>query len=639
VVEAASAPIRALARSRFLARAQSILWLIVPPVFLSWLYSRSFRIWFREDDFPLLGWVRQVHSLHDFAGLLFLPYAQGTIRPLSERLPFLVFWNLFGEDCVPLRILVFLTAVADMCLLALITRRLAGSRLAGCAAAMFWGASAALITPMTWNSGYNEIQYQVFLLAALALFIRYADTGRRRYWWAQMAVFVVGLGSLENNVVYPALAVAWALLVANRRRRRRLVASTAPLFALSAAYYFLHMRLAPAPGTGIYAMHLDLRVAQTLWEYWRWAFLAPEAFDFGMPVLRGKLILWITVISFGAFVIWQLRARRIAILFGLAWFLLTFSPMLLLPDRHTEYYLAGPVMGLAMIAGWGVVAAWRRGWIWSALMLVPALAWFGAMVPAVRAATIHLVEDSKASRNLVLGVEEARTNHPGKTILLDGVSQQAYQAVIFEDGFRSFGLESVYLAPGARNTIQPDDRDIGFAGKVVDPAVTRHALENDEAVVFDFSPGHLKNVTAGYRSFALTHFPEGLPRRIQVGNPLYAYLLGPEWLAIDGFVRWMPGTATFKIAGPDHAGERLTITGFCWEDQLRRGPIHLAVNADGVLVGREEFHGPETRFESSLAIPPALTGKSSLDVTLNAWPVAKVGPRAYGVMVESIAIQ
>jgi hypothetical protein len=399
------------------------------------------------------------------------------------------------------------------------------------------------------------------------------------------------------------------------------------------------MRLAPAPATGIYAMHIDLRIARTFWEYWRWAFLAPEALDFGMPVSRGKLILKITMISFAAFLIWQLRARRTAVLFGLAWFLLTLSPMLLLPDRHTEYYLAGPVMGLAMVAGWGVALAWQRGWIWTALMLIPALAWFSAMVPPVRAATIHFVEDSKASRNLVVGVEEARANHPGKTILLDGVSQQAYQAAIFEDGFRALGMENVYLTPGARETIQPDDRDVGFEGKVVDPAVTRHALEKDEAVVFDFSPGHLKNVTATYRNFALAHFPDGLPHRIQVGNPLYAYLLGPEWLAINGFVRWMPGNATFKIAGPEHAGEYLMLTGFCWEDQLRRGPVHLAAMSDGMSLGEQPIRGPDTRFERAFAVPPALVDKSAISVQLTAWPVVTVESRPYGVMVESISVQ
>ena len=40
---------------------------------------------------------------------------------------------------------------------------------------------------MTWNSAYNEVQYQLFLLGALALFIRVAETGQRRYWWAQLA--------------------------------------------------------------------------------------------------------------------------------------------------------------------------------------------------------------------------------------------------------------------------------------------------------------------------------------------------------------------------------------------------------------------------------------------------------------------
>jgi hypothetical protein len=639
VLEVTPAPAADTARPQWFARAQSVLWLAVPPLFLAWLYSRSFRIWFREDDFPLLGWVRQTQSFHDFLGLFYLPYAQGTIRPLSERLPFLVAWNLFGEDCVPLRIFVFLTAVADMWLLAWITKRMTGSRLAGCAAAVLWGASAAIITPMAWNSAYNEVQYQVFLLGALALFIRFAETGQRRYWWGQLAVFVLGFGSLENNVVYPAIAAAWAALAADRPLRKRLIASTIPLFVLSAAYYAAHTLLAPAPATGIYAMHVDLRIIRTLWEYWHWSFLAPEAIDFGMSRVRGVVIITLSMFSFVAFVFWQLRARRFAVLFGLAWFLLTLSPMLLLPDRHTGYYLAGPVMGLAMVAGEGVALAWRRGWIWRALMLIPVIAWFSAMIPAVRAATRRFADHSKISRNLVIGVEEAHERHPDKTILLDGVSQDAYLAVIFENGFRAFGIENVYLTPGAGSTIQPEENDHGYEGKVVDAAVAKHALQNDEAVVFDFSAGHLKNTTGPYWRYAVTHFGDAPPHRIQAGNPLYGYLLDPEWQSIQDFVRWMGARATVKIAGPDAPGQRLTITGFCWDELLRGGPMHLAAAADGVSLGSGEFRGPEARFEQSFALPAALVGRPSIEIALTASPIKKMDSREYGLMVESVAIR
>ena len=633
------APAADRARARGFAQAQSVLWLAIPPLFLAWLYSRSFRIWFREDDFPLLGWVRQTESFHDFLGLFYLPYAQGTIRPLSERLPFLVAWTLFGENCVPLRIFVFLTAVADLWLLAWITKRITGSRLAGSAAAILWGASAAIITPMTWNSAYNEVQYQLFLLGALALFIRFADTGQRPYWWAQLAVFVVGFGSLENNVVYPAVAVAWALFAADRSVRKRLIISTIPLFAVSAVYYLAHMRLAPAPASGIYAMHVDLRILKTFWEYWRWSFLAPEALDFGMSRLRGSATLALSAGAFTVFVLWQLRARRFTLLFGLAWYLLTLSPMLLLPERHTEYYLAGPVMGLAMVAGDGVARAWRRGWTWRALMLFPVIAWLAAMIPAVRAATREFAGHSKISRNLVIGVEEAHARHPNKTILLDGVSQDAYQAVIFEGGFRAFGVENVYLTPGAGSRIEPEGNDRGYEGKVVDAAVAKHALENDEAVVFDFRAGYLKNITATYWRYAVTHFGDDPPHRIQVGNPLYGYLLSPEWESIQDFVRWMGRSTSLRIAGPSAPGARLTVTGFCWDELLRNGPMHLGVAADGFFLGSAEFRGPDTRFEQSFPLPATLVGRPSVEITLTASPIKKMDSEEYGLMVESVVIR
>ena len=76
-------------------------------------------------------------------------------------------------------------------------------------------------------------------------------------------------------------------------------------------------------------------------------------------------------------------------------------------------------------------------------------------------------------------------------------------------------------------------------GKVVDAAVAKHALQDDEAVVFDFSKGHLKNITAPYWRYAVAHFGDAPPHRIQAGNPLYGYLLGPEWQSIQDFVRWM----------------------------------------------------------------------------------------------------
>lgn len=614
-------------------------WLVIPPAFLLWLYSRSFRVWFREDDFPLLGFARGVHSFADFLHMMYAPYAQGTIRPLSERLPFLVSWHLFGADCVPLRIFVMLTAMADLLLIAVLARRLTGSRLAGTAAAVLWASSASLIIPMTWNSAYNEVQYPLFLLTALLLFVRYADTGRQRFWWMQIAVFVIGFGSLENNIVYPAITAAWALLAVERGKRAKLLVSTIPLFAISAAYYAVHMRIAPAPSNGIYAVHLDSRIFATFAEYWRWAFVSPEWVAHGFPRSGAAVILAIAMASLIAFLAWQTYTRRAAALFPLAWFLIVISPLLLLPDRHTEYYLCGPAIGLALAAGIAIASAWRGNRIWRAASLAIVAAWLSGAIPTVRATTIDFIDQSRVSRNLVLGVVEAHRRHPGKTILLDGVPQAGYDAVIYESGFRAFDVENVYLTPEARKTIQPEATDVTYEGAIVDAAVARHALIQDQAIVYDFSPGHLRNITWSYTDFAEAHFSDAAPSRVQMGNPLYAYLLGPEWSAPERFVRWMPGRATLKIAAPKSPGERIVVSGFCWGEQLARGPVYLAVAADGIPLGETEMRGPDIRFEKTFPAPSPRAGKDASDLAITAWPVAKVGDKSYGVMMESVAIR
>ncbi|MES1260501.1 MAG: hypothetical protein ABUS49_02105, partial [Acidobacteriota bacterium] len=192
-------------------------WWLAPVLLLFWLHYGGFGIWWREDDFSLFGFVRQAGSFHEFLNVLFSPYAQGTIRPWSERVPFLLTALFFGTDCLPLRIAVFCTAAADLLLIAWVVRRMTESRMAALAAACFWAASPAIVSPMTWNSSYNEVQSPLFLLGALALFIRYAESGKTRFWWWQVLVFISGFGSLENNVVYPALAAAWALFMGPRQ--------------------------------------------------------------------------------------------------------------------------------------------------------------------------------------------------------------------------------------------------------------------------------------------------------------------------------------------------------------------------------------------------------------------------------------
>ena len=93
---------------------------------------------------------------------------------------------------------------------------------------------------VAWNSTYNEILCSFFILLAFHFFLRYIETARFRYYIFQLIVFILGFGSLEMNVIYPALAAGYAIC-----RDREYLLKTIPLFAMSAAYTCMHFMIAP----------------------------------------------------------------------------------------------------------------------------------------------------------------------------------------------------------------------------------------------------------------------------------------------------------------------------------------------------------------------------------------------------------
>ena len=556
-----------------LAAPMRLLAWVLPVLLLFRVYADGLRCWFIADDFAWLGLLRQVHDARGIIEILFQPAAQGTIRPWSERGFFLVFESLFGLDALPFRLMAFATVAADLALLQWITRRITGSRLAAVVAAVCWVSNAALMTVMTWSSAYNEALCPLFLLGALALLIRYAETGRQWFWWAQLLVFLLGFGALEFNVVYPALATAYALFLAAPAVRRKLLPGLIPLFAISVAYFLLHRVLAPIPTSGAYALHFDARMFRTLALYGKWSVLPVDWEAFGHSRRLGKIILWIPIFALAALAVHEFRQRRPAILFFAAWFLITLAPVLPLWDHHSDYYLTIPLLGLAMLAGWAIS---RPGAIIQACAAAAILFYLAGNIPVARAATHWWLEKTIPVRGLVLGVEAARQAHPAQSILLDGITSALFNDAISQSAFYPLAIDDVYLTPGSELKIHPapdagNVSDQTVRDWVVEPAATMHALVNEQIVVYCLAGDHLRNITREYERLAPSRFTDRLPSRVNVGNPLYSWLLGPEWLPPLAGVRWMPGKATVQMKGP-LGGNKLELDGYCPDEQLKQAP-------------------------------------------------------------------
>jgi hypothetical protein len=632
--------------------ATRALWWLLPVVFLFWLYREAFFTWFIADDFAWLSLLRLVRVRHDLLHELFAPMAQGTIRPWSERGFFMLLQSLFGLESMPFRVVVFATAAVDTLLIAWMTRRLvpggAASRLAGAVAGILWVANAALVRPMDWSSAYNEIMCPLFLLSALALFIRYIETGRQAFWWWQLVVFCLGFGALELNVVYPALAAAWVLFAAPAPSlsvpplhipQRTALRSLIPLAAISTAYYALHRLVAPLPVSGPYVLHFDASMLKALALYSKWS-LAPEPMNrFGHGHHHpAAMVFLIGSVALAAFVAAELKRRRLAVLFCLAWFLITLAPLVPLTGHLTDYYLTIPLIGIAMLGGAAAGQYWNKPMAQRALVAIPLAVYLWATIPVTLAVTHWWRIRTDSVRGLVLGVVAARQTHPGKAIALQGVTTELFADSIGQSAFRALGIYDVYLTPGSELSIQggPDTADL--ESLVLGTEVMSHAVTHDDVVVYSLKSDHLRNITEGYaRSMALRTVGR-LPSRVDVGNILNSWLLGPEWLPPESGIRWMPGSATLRLGVPA-SGSQLELEGRCPSAQLFAVPRHLMVLVDGKVAADTRIYDPESSFHRLFPMSAALAGKTSVNVEIRVDPVDRIDGQDYGLVFGNISVR
>ena len=583
------------------------------------LYWPGLVAWFQQDDFVWLNLPNQAHGWHKLLRTLFEPTVQGTWRPLSERVFFLAFGAMFGSDALPYRIWVFLTMFANLALLQSITARMTRSRAAGLWAAVLWVANSKLATVMSWTCEYILVACGFFLLLALHLFLRYIETGERRYYYWTWAAFLTGFLAMETNVVFPVLAGSYAFACARKYFRQ-----TLPFFAASAVYGVLHLVLAPNQGTVPYTMHFDLAIPATFWSYWRRAFepvnlryMTPFS-----PAFTAAFMVAFTV-ALLAFTIYEARRRRWLALVLLAWYAITLGPVIPLRDHITDYYLTLPVMCLAMLGAYALVKAWRAGVAWKAVSAVLVAGFLVQQLPVARRTADWYRRRAKAQEALVMGVARAHELHPGKTILLDGVDDDLFWGTIVQRPFLFLRIPDVYLTPGSEALITPHPEMDDVSKYVLPSGETRRALDRDRAVVYRVGQGPLRNITHVYA------VPAGVmdtgPLRVDVGNPLAADSLGPEWYALESGYRWMPGTASVHMPGPRSPGQKLYVTAICPAAQLEKGPLPMTLTVDGVRLPPVRFTEGNTETTFAFALPPETVGKSSIEITVAVSRTVRVG--------------
>lgn len=589
-------------------KALALAYWCVPPLFALLVYSRALGAWFHEDDFVWLNLLPNIHSWGDLSYALFEPTIHGTWRPLGERVFFLTLQALFGyTSALPFRIAAFAWQFANLALVSAITLRITRSRLAGFFAPILWMASDKQITIMEWTSAINYVSCAFFLLLALWFLIRHTETAKVGYLIAMWAAFLCSLGALEMAVVFPAIAASYTWVCARKYVRKTLL-----LFAASAAFALLHARLAPDQAVGPYHMHFDASLLSTFGQYWRLAMIPVNLADFTrFPAVAGPIAMVLFTVALLGFVGYQAVARRnlVPAMFA-AWFVVLIAPVLPLRDHVTDYYLALPLMGLAMLAADAIAKAWDQpAMFWRGCALALCGLFLAESIPVAYNGTGWFADRSEKVRTMVLAVDEAQHRHRGATVLLRGLDDDLFWGAVQQHCFLFLGYDA-YIDASNLAYIGPHPEVTDPAKFVLPDEKIRELYARRQLAVYRWIGDGVVDETSSFAPGAPAASAESARAapgdRVDVANPNFSDRLSDAWYPIAQDSRWMPKRAAVRMRSGDGAAHTLRISGYCPAVLLKNGPLHLTVSIGGVAMKPVAIDKPDAPFQFDFPLQAGL---------------------------------
>jgi len=420
--------------ARFADRALQTggVWLAVALVVI--LYSPAIDSAYRLDDFAWLCLRNTIAGGRSVFWAVFSPQAQGTIRPLGERLWFLLASSQFGLNPVPMHVLALCAQVANVVLMADTGWRLVGSRKAAGLAAILWVINATLVEPLVWASASNEVFCTFWFLAAFNALLRWIPSQKALWLGVHVVALVLSLGALELAVTFPAMAAVYFSLLARRHWKVLL-----PCVAIVVLYVAVHVAVAPLPNKGPYRLSAGWGVAGIFWCYWANA-LGPERV--AAALLSSAILLWLGICS--------LRKCWVP-LFCLLWFVVTLAPMLPLREHVTPYYTFLPSIGLAWFAGDALTGA--VSWPGRSIGIACALLYAVCQIPS----TIF-VRDWNRDRSrevverevrLTDAVREIRRLQPEGPVFLTGLDGDQFWWGLCYGQLGRLGFTNLHVLPDA----------------------------------------------------------------------------------------------------------------------------------------------------------------------------------------------
>ncbi|MBU1200450.1 hypothetical protein KJ953_02840 [Patescibacteria group bacterium] len=344
--------------SQFIKENKFILALVFL-VFLPSLFT-----FFSGDDWSHLR-LSQISSFSEFFNFFsFSNNAQTAsfYRPLSTQVFFFIFQTIFGLNSFFYHIFVMAGFFYSLYLLHSLCLILFKNKLVANVSLIIYAVSATNFTRLYFLSAFQEILMVIFILSSLIYF------ATKKY-QRSLIFFILALMSKETAIVLPAILLAYSILFNKKINIKKHLW----FWIISAVYLCFRFFIFKLPVGDSYIFSFSPKsILNTLFWYVTWSFGTPELLvDYissglkPIPRLFTDYPTWsyimltgtVTLVSYTGYIFAKtLRSLNKKHLFSALLFLVSISPLLLLPWHKFTLELGLPLVGFSMFVSLLLVA-------------------------------------------------------------------------------------------------------------------------------------------------------------------------------------------------------------------------------------------------------------------------------------------
>lgn len=342
------------------------------------LYYPSFSVYFSQDDFFMFKISLTDGSIKEFINLFgFHPFEERGIafyRPIFREALHNIYFNIFGLNHLPFRILLFSIHLFNVYLVYTLIQSIFKKRIFSFFTALFFGISSANVSTLYYLAGGIEASgATMFALISIIFYKKFIDYSNPIFQILSFLFFLLALSSHEIILATPIILAGLVLMSFLIKDSFFQLLKLWPfLLSLGLLLYVDIFVIGFSSSEQQYQFVLNFKtIFQSFTWYSLWAFGIPESLiDFVLPnlqlnpnlmrywgdyyrVIFPTLLLSLSILSFATiFLFW--KAKRIfsdkRFLFLLFWFPVSIFPIIFLPAHKSSHYLI-----FALPAFWGII--------------------------------------------------------------------------------------------------------------------------------------------------------------------------------------------------------------------------------------------------------------------------------------------